>query len=158
MVYIITEKRLKYWESLKGKPVSPKMVNTGRTRFKKGIHSSSKTEFKKGEHYSPATEFKKGIHPQTEWKEKNKNPFWKDENAKYNSKHAWITFNYGSPPYCEDCGKKGEYTIFLRIGNLSKRWNIDWSNKDHNYRRIKEDYNGRCQRCHWKYDKSSGLR
>jgi len=157
MVYIITEKRLKYWESLKGK-VNPKLLNTGRTRFKKGYHYSLKTEIKKGEHLSKNTEYKKGIHPQTEWQEKDKNPFWKDENASYGSKHSWITFNYGNSPICEDCEKIGGYIIFLRAGKTSKRWNIDWSNCDHKYRRVKEDYNGRCQKCHWRYDKSKGLR
>lgn len=37
-----TEKQLKYWESLKGKCISPQ------TTFKKGEHRSLSTEFKKG--------------------------------------------------------------------------------------------------------------
>ena len=51
---------------------------------------------------------------------------------------------------CEDCGKIGE----IHNG----RWNIQWSNIDHEYRRVRDDYNGRCPKCHRKYDDENNLR
>ena len=100
----------------------------GTGNFQKGFHS--KTEFKKGN-----TINKRGY----------KCASWKGEIAGYGAKHKWIRDNYGNPPYCEDCGK---------LGKVSKgHWNIDWSNCDHKYRRVRKDYNGRCKKCHIKYDK-----
>jgi len=72
---------------------------------------------------------------------------WKGENASVASKHRWIITYYGNPPKCEDCGMIGKKT-----GKIIKQWNIQWSNCDHKYRRVREDYRGRCQKCHWKYD------
>ncbi len=81
---------------------------------------------------------------------KEKNPSWKGENALYSAKHRWIRRHYGNPDKCEDCGT---------IGNkVNGRWNIDWSNIDHKYRRNREDYSGRCHECHDKYDKANGLK
>jgi 5-methylcytosine-specific restriction endonuclease McrA len=61
-----SEKQLKYWELLKGKPTWNKGIKTGlvpRTAFKKGVHYNSATEFKKGVSASPSTQFKKGMIP-----------------------------------------------------------------------------------------------
>jgi len=51
----------------------------------------------------------------------------------------------GKAKFCENCGKIGE-----KVGD---RWNIDWANIDHKYRRVLEDYIGLCKKCHRKYDK-----
>ena len=88
--------------------------------------------------YTGENGFKKGDN----FKEESFN--WKGEDASLNAKHSWIRRNYGYPPYCEDCGKIGE--------KHNNQWNIDWSNVDHSYRRVREDYNGRCRSCHRKYD------
>lgn len=78
------------------------------------------------------------------------NPLWKGDGAGKPSKHMWIKNNYGSPSHCEMCGKIGK--------KLNGRWNIDWSNINHQYRRTREDYQGLCCKCHCKYDKEKGLR
>ena len=75
---------------------------------------------------------------------------WKGENASVDSKHIWIRNHYGNPPECEDCGKMGE--------KVNGQWNIDWSNVDHSYRRVREDYTGRCSSCHRIYDLSIGCK
>lgn len=80
-------------------------------------------------------------------KEKHWN--WKGENASYNAKHWWIRTNYEHPLKCEDCGQPGE--------KINGKWNIEWSNKDHLYKRVREDYKGRCKKCHRKYDKENNL-
>ena len=80
---------------------------------------------------------------------------WKGENASVDSKHIWIRNHYGNPPCCEDCGEEGYYII---KSNRAKQWTIQWSNCDHKYRRLREDYNGRCVKCHRKYDKSQGFK
>jgi hypothetical protein len=81
----------------------------------------------------------------------DKNNKWKGEDTSITAKHRWIVKNYGNPPCCEDCGEEGYYII---KSNRAKQWTIQWSNCDHKYRRLREDYNGRCVKCHRKYDKS----
>jgi NAD-dependent SIR2 family protein deacetylase len=53
--------------------------------------------------------------------------------------HAWIYKQKGKAKNykCVDCGKQA----------------IDWSNKNHSYRRVLEDYFPRCRSCHKIYDK-----
>jgi len=72
---------------------------------------------------------------------------WKGNNATAISIHQWVSRKKGKPHICEDCGK---YIEELR--------NIHWSNKDHLYKRNIDDYNRRCRKCHWDYDKKHGLR
>jgi len=69
---------------------------------------------------------------------------YKKEGATSAAKHQWIIYNYGNPPYCEDCGKVGV--------KVNRQWNIDWSNIDHKYKRERDNYIGRCKNCHEKYD------
>lgn len=101
---------------------------------------------KKGEHRGINTEFTKG-HKRNLGENHG---FWKGEEAKYGAKHAWIRSRKGNPVSCEDCGLIGN-----KVGH---RWNIDWSNVDHKYRRVIGDYNGRCSSCHKKYDKQNKLK
>lgn len=65
---------------------------------------------------------------------------WKGDNAKYSSIHSWVQRWKGKAEYCEVCGIKGK-----------KRYH--WSNVDHQYKRILDDYISMCVSCHKKYDK-----
>jgi len=73
-----------------------------------------------------------------------KNANWKGDKIGCGGVHTWIRRHHGNPTHCEDCGLEGR--------KINGRWNIDWSSIDHNYTRNKEDYIGRCQKCHKKYD------
>jgi hypothetical protein len=108
--------------------------------FKKGNNIG----FKKGNLYGKRikTEEEKKIIGDSHRGEKSVD--WKGESASYGVKHRWIRKNYSNPLKCETCGEIGK--------KIGRRWNIDWSNKDHKYRRVREDYVGRCQKCHTKYD------
>jgi len=86
----------------------------------------------------------------------NKNGFkkgnkvkWKGNDVGYFGVHVWMVKTYGNPERCEDCGVKGK--------KIGRRWNIDWSNIDHKYRRVREDYVGRCHSCHKVYDYENHL-
>jgi len=72
---------------------------------------------------------------------------WKGEKASYRAKHHWIEKHKGKPKKCEHCGKIGE--------KIKGRWNVDWANIDHKYRRVLADYIGLCKKCHGKYDKEN---
>lgn len=73
----------------------------------------------------------------------NKNHMWKGDNiTNYNSIHKWVRRNYGEPTTCEHC----------QTGNLTG-YKINWANKDHEYRRKREDWLRLCTRCHTLYDK-----
>lgn len=75
---------------------------------------------------------------------------WKGEFASYYAKHNWTRRWLGKPERCSDCGISG-----VKKGG---RWNIDWANKDHKYRRVKEDWVALCHKCHGEHDKTLGLR
>ena len=64
--------------------------------------------------------------------------------------HVWLRRNYGNPPKCEFCGKKGSYK--KHKGKQTKTWSICWANKDHKYRRDRKDFIGLCYLCHRRYD------
>ncbi len=65
-------------------------------------------------------------------------PSWKGEKAKYQAKHIWIRNMLGNAKKCHDCG--------------TTEGRIEWSNIDHKYRRVTEDYIQRCKSCHNIYD------
>lgn len=71
-----------------------------------------------------------------------KNVMWKGDSAGYKTIHEWINRNFGKPKRCEFC-----HSIE----------NLDWSNKDHKYKRIREDWQVLCKKCHRKYDKKPVL-
>lgn len=70
-------------------------------------------------------------------------PAWKGDNVTYSNKHWWVRKYKGKAKICQDCGSKK---------------NVEWSNKDHKYKRILSHYVQRCKRCHMKYDKKKGPR
>ena len=69
---------------------------------------------------------------------------WTGDNVSYSSLHKWIKVHKGNPKFCEHYGKKGKIT--------NKRWNIDWANKNHKYKRTIANWIGLCRKCHGKYD------
>jgi len=82
-------------------------------------------------------------------KKGEENWLWKGDKVKYRALHHWVKRWKGVAPNCEECGKLGEY---IHMKNGYKRWNLDWSNIDKKYRRVLDDYIGRCRSCHKKYD------
>ena len=68
----------------------------------------------------------------------NDNP-WKGDDAGIRAMHVWVVLHRGkaSSHNCIDCGETAS----------------DWSNCDHSYRRVLDDYLSRCVSCHRKYDK-----
>lgn len=77
----------------------------------------------------------------------DKNPTWKGDKANYSSIHKWIKRNYGEPTTCEHC----------QNGNLFG-FKINWANKDHKYKRNREDWLRLCSKCHVLHDKNLGIR
>ena len=65
---------------------------------------------------------------------------------RYHRVHYWIRKKLGRAKECEDCGKTGEI--------VNGRWNIEWSNIDHSYKKVMKDYNARCSQCHKIYDRA----
>ena len=65
-------------------------------------------------------------------------PLWKGEEAKYQALHAWARGNLNKPDKCESCG--------------TTEGRIEWSNKDHKYKRKQEDWQRLCKSCHNFYD------
>ena len=119
-------------ENQKGKP----SWNKGT----KGICKGSFTSFKKGHQTSKEHQEKLRILATGE-----KSHIWKGEQCSYCTKHNWVTRWKGRPGKCEDCGKIGQ--------KVNGKWNINWANIDHKYRRILDDYLPKCVPCHRKYDK-----
>ena len=68
-----------------------------------------------------------------------KSPSWKGDLAKKNAIHIWVVkkLGFANLHKCIDCGKQAQH----------------WSNKDHTYKRILEDYQPRCRKCHSIFDK-----
>lgn len=73
---------------------------------------------------------------------------WTDEPS-YSTLHKWIVKEYGNPPFCEFCLKKGKHRM-NKDGR--KVWIIEWANISREYKREREDYRGLCRRCHMKFD------
>jgi hypothetical protein len=60
------------------------------------------------------------------------------ENAKYEAIHAWVNKYFEEKESCENCGSL-DY--------------LDWSNKDGEYTRERDDWQVLCRSCHMKYDR-----
>lgn len=75
------------------------------------------------------------------------NIMWKGDFASYYAMHAWVVRHKGRASKCDDKG----------IGNVLCKGRFEWSNVDHIYRRVLDDYTERCTRHHRMYDKRSGL-
>lgn len=61
----------------------------------------------------------------------------------YPNLHYWVRKHKPYPQKCNDCGK------------INKR--LEWSNIDHRYRLVLDDYVARCKKCHVKYDFDNNL-
>ncbi len=70
----------------------------------------------------------------------NKNYNWKGDAVGYPGIHHWI--RKFKKTNCEYCGSKE---------------NLDWANKEHTYKRKKEDWMCLCRSCHKKYDYVRGF-
>lgn len=70
-----------------------------------------------------------------------KNPLWKGDDAGYVARHAWVYRHKLRTGVCSDCGRVGK---------------THFSNVDHQYRRVLEDYIERCPSCHQAYDRTLG--
>jgi len=64
---------------------------------------------------------------------------WKGSDASYSAIHKWLYVNFRKSDACEICG------------TTEKK--IEWSNRDHKYRRERKDWQSICRKCHRKYDK-----
>lgn len=67
------------------------------------------------------------------------NHSWKGDDVTYSGLHRWIANTFGRLEECEICGTLD-----------AKKY--EWANKDHKYRRNKEDWMRVCTRCHRRYD------
>lgn len=72
------------------------------------------------------------------------NRLWKGDLATQHSIHHWVARWKGRPRRCEMCG-------------TTKAKKFEWSNIDHKYRRVLEDYTRMCTKCHRNYDYSNHL-
>lgn len=63
---------------------------------------------------------------------------WKGESPGYWAIHAWIRRKYDQTGICEHCGKTEGTT--------------EWANRDHEYRRSRDDWMELCRSCHRRYD------
>jgi len=70
----------------------------------------------------------------------SKNYNWKGGVSWYRSIHFWIKREKGAPRKCVDCGITNDMS------------NIQWSNKNHRYKKVLSDWQSRCVICHQKYD------
>lgn len=104
-----------------------KKVHLGQTAWNKGKKTDEKTREKLSISHL-------GIQAN------EKHPHWKGNNASYVSIHHWVRRWKGKPKLCENCGTK-----------TAKKY--EWSNIDHKYRRVLEDYIRMCTKCHFEYDR-----
>lgn len=108
----------------------------GRPAWNKGV-KVDKQKYPKMGHYRKHSEDTK--------KKMSENSYaWKGDEAGYSSIHKWIRRWKGSAEHCDVCGIKG------------KRY--EWSNVDHKYRRVLDDYIPMCASCHRNYDKNNEKR
>ena len=131
MLSTITEKQLKYWESLKGK--SPIGINNlGKEPWNKGVHIYlGGKKFEKGR--IPWNKGLKGYH------EEENHPLWKGQNAGYVSIHKWVRKHLGTPALCSNCKT-----------TISKKF--EWHNISGLNLRILSDWLRLCRKCHYKTD------
>lgn len=143
------------WAQHKGKNKMPYGIYDHKKNYKltpKRLEQVKSIGFKKGHEFlgdlSKPNYFKNGNHPKTEFKigqnTDDKHSQWKGDLVGYYALHSWVKRKKGNPHCCEHCGKIG-----MKVGN---RWNIEWANIDHKYRRVLEDYFGLCKDCHRDYD------
>lgn len=71
-----------------------------------------------------------------------KSPAWKGEKAKYHAKHLWISYHFGKPKICSNCG-------------TTKAKKYEWVNISRKYLRDISDYKRLCTKCHADFDSNS---
>jgi hypothetical protein len=77
----------------------------------------------------------------------DKAPWWKDNDADYNSKHRWIQKHWSKSGVCQFCG----ITPKLRKNGRS---GTEWANISDRYNRNdRKDWMELCSRCHKFFDK-----
>jgi hypothetical protein len=90
------------------------------------------------------------LRPQHSKWEETQEKAWAATRAKglnaYSSIHSWVNRNWGKATTCEKCGKT----------NLSGR-SVHWSNRNHKYALVREDWMTLCRPCHAKHDMEAGL-
>jgi hypothetical protein len=64
---------------------------------------------------------------------------WKGDKVAYGALHSWVKRKLGKSIKCEKCGDTER--------------NLQWSNKDHLYKRNLTDWQQLCSKCHGIYDK-----
>ena len=126
---------------------------TGKYQHKKGRHWKLSKQAKiniglgaKKVKHKPTQGFQKG-HKGMSIPKGEEHWEWKGEEVSYIALHKWVVRCKGNPKVCEHCGKIGKIT--------GDRWNIEWANIDHKYRRFLQDFIGLCRTCHCKYDKKN---
>lgn len=70
---------------------------------------------------------------------------WVGDKIQYSGIHAWVAKLKGNAKKCNGCGKLGR--------RVKGRWNLDWANVDHKYRRVLKDFIGLCKKCHGENNK-----
>lgn len=94
----------------------------------------------KGRKLSPETRYKMSLSRRDE-----KHYGWRGDKASYSAIHSWVLRKKGKPTHCSNC----------RATNTGR--NIHWSNRDHRYRRVLDDFIALCASCHKYYDLGHGL-
>lgn len=107
---------------------------------KESIRKMVETRMKKG-NYKMSDKVKEKLKEYVGEKHSN----WKGDNVSYKGLHLWVRKALGKPSKCEHCGKNG-------LINSKNTFTIDWANKDHKYRRVKEGWIRLCKKCHHAYD------
>ena len=69
----------------------------------------------------------------------DKHPTWTGDKIQKDSLHGWIARMWGSPKKCDICG-------------TTESPKFEWSNKNHTYKRNREDWQRLCKKCHIHYD------
>lgn len=103
-----------------------------RRRISIANKGGNKTSFRKG-----MTPWNKGIKLPDNFGENH--PLWKGEKCSYTALHNWIRLKLGELGKCEKCG-------------TTKAKKYEWANKDHLYKRNKNDWIRLCTKCHRRYD------
>jgi hypothetical protein len=67
---------------------------------------------------------------------------WKGDEAKYGAKHQWMLKWFKKTGRCEACGCEAR---------------TEWANRDHAYRRVREDWLELCTRCHRCFDRERSV-
>lgn len=67
------------------------------------------------------------------------NVAWVGDKIQKDSLHCWIGREWGNPKKCDICG-------------TTESPKFEWSNKNHTYKRNREDWQRLCKKCHVHYD------